>query len=452
MLPRLFAVLLVLSGCAAAPPEVERAPIATITDALPQMRTFAPAAPFPAERANAEMAQDFLDLSFAMESGRILAHMSRFEGPITVTLKGPVPPTAGPDLDAVLARMRAEARINIRRTDGPASVTIEFVPVQVLRKAVPTAACFVVPRVSSYAEYARDPRSPDLDWGTLTKRDKIAVFIPADTSPQEIRDCLHEELAQAIGPLNDIYRLSDSIFNDDNFHNVLTGFDMLMLRVYYAPEMRSGMTRAQAAAVVPRLLARFNPKGAFSTLLTDLVTPRTWIDAIETALGPDASDRRRMRAAERALRIATERGWRDNRLGFSYFVLARLNLDGDLATSLSGFVEAARLFRAQPSGAIHAAHVDMQMAAFALASGEPEVAVLLVDHARPVVTRAQNAALLATLLMIRSEALRLLDQPKAAQASRLDSLGWARYGFGPDAEVRARMAEIIALSPDRGGQ
>ena len=28
------------------------------------------------------------------------------------------------------------------------------------------------------------------------------VFVPADASPQELRDCLHEELAQALGPLN----------------------------------------------------------------------------------------------------------------------------------------------------------------------------------------------------------------------------------------------------------
>jgi hypothetical protein len=36
---------------------------------------------------------------------------------------------------------------------------------------------------------------------------------------------------------------------------------------------------------------------------------------------------------------------------------------------------------------------------------------------------------------------------------RLDSLGWARYGFGPEAQVRARMAEVAALGARgrRGG-
>jgi hypothetical protein len=34
-----------------------------------------------------------------------------------------------------------------------------------------------------------------------------------------------------------------------------------------------------------------------------------------------------------------------------------------------------------------------------------------------------------------------------AQAARLDSLAWGRYGFGPDSAVRARAAEIAALVP-----
>ncbi|WP_136682864.1 DUF2927 domain-containing protein [Falsirhodobacter xinxiangensis] len=447
---RLLLACLLLTGCAETLPEVTSSP-PMIADALPPMRSFGPQRPFSAQRSNAQMVRDFLDLSFLMESGREIPRMSRFEGPITVAMRGPVPATAGPDLDAVLDRMRSEARIDISRSEGPASVTIEFVPVEVLRKRVPTAACFVVPRVSSFAEYAANPQNADLDWTTLKTRERIAVFIPSDTSPQETRDCLHEELAQAIGPLNDLYRLPDSIFNDDNFHNVLTSFDMLMLRVYYAPEMRSGMTRAEAAAVVPGLLAKFNPRGSLSSAPIDPETPRRWISAIETAFGPDTGQPARIRAAERALRMAQDRGWQDARMGFSWFALARLNLDGDLGVAAAGFIEAARVFRNIPTGALHAAHVDMQMAAFALASGEPEVAILLADHARPVVTQAQNAALLATLLMIRSEALRVLGQDDAAQATRLDSLAWARYGFGSDAEVRARMAEITALAPPAGG-
>ena len=58
----------------------------------------------------------------------------------------------------------------------------------------------------------------------------------------------HEELAQALGPLNDLYRLSDSVFNDDNFQSVLTSFDMDILRMTYSPSLSSGMSREEVAA------------------------------------------------------------------------------------------------------------------------------------------------------------------------------------------------------------
>ena len=49
--------------------------------------------------------------------------------------------------------------------------------------------------------------------------------------------------------------------------------------------------------------------------------------------------------------------------------------------------------------------------------------------------------------MIKAEALALLGRDAEAQLVRLDSLGWARYGFGSDDEVGARLMEIAAISP-----
>lgn len=65
----------------------------------------------------------------------------------------------------------------------------------------------------------------------------------------------------------------------------------------------------------------------------------------------------------------------------------------------------------------------------------------------PVVMRAENAALLATFMLLKAQALDQLGRADEAQAVRLDSLGWARYGFGSEGNVRARMNDIAALSP-----
>lgn len=419
-------------------------------ESLPGMKTFgAPQITQPL-RSNGEMAQDFLDLEFRMESGQPLAVLTRFEGPITVAMRGAVPPTAAPDLARLFARLHAEAGIDLRPAAADAAISIEFVPGRQIRTAFRNVACFVVPRVSSWAEYRATRGGGVQDWQTVTQRDRVAIFLPSDTSPQEVRDCLHEELAQAIGPLNDLYQLSDSVFNDDNFHAVLTGFDMLMLRLHYAPELHSGMTRAEVAQRLPGLLARINPAGARPGGKPADATPRVWIDAMETALGATAALPARRAAAATALTIARAMGWNDSRLAFALFAVGRLNIGSDAPLALAAFGEAGQIYHRLPDAAIHGAHIDMQLAAYALSTGDPAGALTLADRAIPVAQAAENAALLATLMMVRSEALLALGRAPEARAARLDSLGWARYGFGSDALVRARWAEIAALA--RGEQ
>ncbi|CAM5431039.1 hypothetical protein FALB51S_02650 [Frigidibacter albus] len=357
---------LALAGCTPAAPPVAAPASYDSAEPLPPMRQFGATQPLPALRPNAQIARDFLELSFQMESGRPLPVLTRFEGPVTLHVTGAVPPTARTDIDRLAARLRAEARIPLRVAEGPPpaagnAIVVEFLPRAQMQALVPEAACFVVPRIGSWDEYRAARRSARLDWATLTVRQRAAVFIPSDTSPQEIRDCLHEEVAQALGPLNDIYRLPDSVFNDDNFHAILTGFDMLVLRLYYAPELANGMTRAEVAARLPALLARVNPGGGSAAQSAPAdPTPRAWIDAVERALGPRASEAARRDAARRAVAIAQASGWSDGRAGFSWFALGRLSLSGDLGTAFTAFLRAALIYRARPGMEIQAAHVDMQ--------------------------------------------------------------------------------------------
>lgn len=440
--------LCLLSACAPAP-SAEVTKNAAIDSGssltLPAMQGFAGTSAVAAQRSNAEIARDFLDLEFRMESGRTLPSFSRFNGPITVALKGDVPAAAGPELTRLLNRLRSEAGVDIRPVapGEAASVTIEFQPRRQMMRVVPTAACFVVPRVQSFAEYKANRNGPAVDWTTLSAREQVAIFIPSDTSAQEVRDCLHEELAQAIGPLNDLYHLPDSVFNDDNFHTVLTGFDMLMLRLHYAPELRNGMNEAEAAKYIPGLLARMNPGGEGRGGDLKSIAPRSWVTAVEQTFGVRGGSSKA--AAERMLSIAMAQGWHDGRLAFSYYAVGRSQLTANPEAAVQAFDQAGRIYRTMPGGQVHAAHVDMQLAAIALSTGQPGQAIAFADRAIPVVKRAENAALLATLMLLKAEAHENLGQLAEARALRLDSLGWARYGFGSEAQVRARMSEISSL-------
>jgi len=451
ILPLFVPVTLLLAGCNTVPPaqvSMNRPAEVTAGTPLPPLQSFAPVRPAAVTRSNADIARDILDLEFRMESGRALPVLSRFEGPISVAMIGEVPPSAPSDLSRVMSRLRAEAGIDIRPAQtGTASVTIDFQPRAAMRRAVPSAACFVVPRVGSFAEYLAARNSGQTDWATLARRDRVAIIVPSDTSPQEVRDCLHEELAQAIGPLNDLYRLSDSVFNDDNFHTVLTSFDMLVLRVHYDRALTSGMTEAEVAARLPAILSRLNPAGDHGgNGGSAQMAPRAWVDAVEAALNPRGSDSARINAAQRMLAIARAQGWQDNRLAFSWFALGRAQVGRDVTAASAAFRQAQAIWQRLPGGAIRSAHVDMQLAAFALADGRFAEALALTDRAIPVVKGAENAALLATLLMIQSEANSALGRDQQARAARLDSLGWARYGFGTDTLVRARLSDIAGLA------
>ncbi len=445
------ATTILLASCAQTPQGEVTARQVSLPNALPPMKAFTSSQVSRPTRSNAEIGGDFLDLAFRLESGRALPVLSRFEGPVSVAVRGNAPALLQSDLDRLLSRLRIEAGVDIRRAapGAPASITLEVIPKARLQSLVPNAACFVAPNVSSWSEYKRLRNRPETDWARLQTRTKMAIFLPGDVSPQEMRDCLHEELAQALGPVNDLYRLNDSVFNDDNFHTILTGFDMLILRAYYAPELRSGMNRAEVAARLPMILARLNPGGGSGAPVLKPQTPRAWIEAIETAVGMAGSQGARRQAAERAVQIARASGWYDTRLAFSLFARGRLSLGSDSALALASFQEAERIYRTLPGSELQAANMGVQLAAYALSGGRTEEALAIVEAHLSAVREAENAALLATLLAIKAEALAMSGREREAALVRLDSLGWARYGFGSAALVTQRMREIAAIA-ERG--
>ena len=380
-----------------------------------------------------------------------MRRFTRFEGPITVRVTGRPPASLGLDLNRLLARLRNEAGIDIRLVNSPdANITIEAVTRADIRRNLPQAACFVVPNISRLSEYRKARRSARTDWAQMRTREQLAIFLPADAAPQEVRDCLHEELAQALGPLNDLYRLPDSVFNDDNVHTVLTGYDMMILRLYYAPELRSGMTQREVAEHLPALLARINPGGQNLSPRRDTATPRSWVLAVQTALGPGSGPVERRNAAAEALQIARTMGWKDHRMAFSHYAMGRLTQRIDDSIAQEHFVAADHYYSLMPNTDLHRAYVASQLAAYALAQGRGRDALRMVTQHLNTAARHENAALLATLLMLRAEALELMGRTAEAESVRVDSLGWARYGFGADWAVRAKLREVASLNPGKG--
>lgn len=415
------------------------------TRAVSSASLFGTPRPYAAARDNGQIARDILDLGFRLESGRELPRFTRFEGPVALILQGAVPPLGIVETDRLINRLRTEARLDIRRvTDGPAQIVVEFVPRAQLRRAVPDAACFVLPNIGSWAEFRANPRNPALDWAALTTRTRALVIAPADVTVQEMRDCLHEEIAQSLGPLNDLYRIGETVWNDDNFQTTLTGYDMLLLRVWNSPSLRSGMTRDDVAARLPAILQRLNPRGGRGPTLGSDDTPREWVGAIEAALSTP-SRRGSYMAARTALELALEQGWQDERLAFSLFLAARFAPPDEGPQALEALALAGRIYGARPGTQAQRAHVDLHMAAQALASGQHAIALRLTDDAMVAARRTENGALLASLMLVRAQALDRLGREREAVAQREAAIPYAIFGFGSDTAARNRQTEIAAL-------
>lgn len=142
--------------------------------------------------------------------------------------------------------------------------------------------------------------------------------------------------------------------------------------------------------------------------------------------------------------------WSGPRNGFAHYAFGRLNEGHDSDIALASFRQALAIYNRSPETRLHAAHVSVQLAAFALSSGDGQTVLDLADWAMPIAAAHENAALLATLKMSKAEALEMLGRAGEARAVRMDSLGWARYGLGADSNVRARLREIASLNPLKG--
>jgi hypothetical protein len=400
-------------------------------------------------RSNLDLAQDFLDLTFGLESGETLDHLLRYEGPVRVYFASKGLDAYRADLTGLLARLRNEAGIDIAETRDPkaAQIRIEVVPAAQISRVFPTAACFIVPGETDWQSFLRRRNATRLRWSDQETLGTAAIFLPLDTTPQDVRDCLDEEITQALGPANDLYRLPDSIWNDDNFHGMPTAFDMLILRVLYQPELRSGMSREEVAAVLPKILYRVNPKGRNLPRKPRQPESKAWAQAIEEALSRDAPRSERLEAASLATQIAAEMRPPDQRLGVSLLTLGRLSLRQDPAAAAKDFAQAYDLFMRQlgPDD-VRTAQAGVHLAALAIGTGQYETAIALADRHAPVALQAQNAILLAGLLSIKAEAQAALGETEAAQATRLDSLRWARYGFGDtDGALAREQAQLAVL-------
>ncbi len=392
-------------------------------------------------RSNLVLSNEFIDLTFQTETGRSVQGLLKYEGPIRVSLSPALTQYRG-DLDQVLQKIRLGANIDIAAGNDNAQIHVQQIPAAVMERNFPNAACVVASGVNSWAAFRRGQSQ---SWSSQQNLQKAAIFIPDDAPPYIVRACLNEEIGQALGPVNDLYYVADSIFNDDNVHNRLTDFDILMLRVLYNDRLEVGMNKTQASAIAASILNDINPAGNRSG--TVLRPNPQWKRLMETALIGGNPRGTRVLAAQQAIQVARSMG--DHRLIHSLLVYGRLNLRGAPQLAAPAFQEAYSLSLAQLGvDNLRTAVAAMHIAAVALAAQRFDDVIRLTTPALAVARRHQDAVLVAGIQGIRALAFANLGRDAESTRARLDSLAQARYAFGEDAErIAAAQAQIAGLVP-----
>lgn len=78
-----------------------------------------------------------------------------------------------------------------------------------------------------------------------------AIIIIRGEHPDLMRlACIHEEIAQGLGLVNDSPEARPTIFNDNEEFGLLTRHDELLLKILYDERLTPGMTAAEAAPIV----------------------------------------------------------------------------------------------------------------------------------------------------------------------------------------------------------
>ena len=227
-----------------------------------------PETPFDAD----DLAEHFEAIAFYSEyggrGGGLTGGLSRWSGPVKLVAEfGPSVPESQRNRDRKVLRAYGErlARVTGHSiTTAPrrgnfhvifASADDRAFVAETVRSLLPNLSdndlqLFINPPRTHYCfVLAGGPQNAPFDY-------LRGVALIRAEHPDLVRDsCIHEEVAQGLGLLNDSPRARPSIFNDDDEFAFLTRHDELLLEMLYDPRLRTGMSVQEARPII-RILAR----------------------------------------------------------------------------------------------------------------------------------------------------------------------------------------------------
>ncbi len=383
---------------------------------------------------NDSLAGLFVIMSHEVEGRARRPHLVRYEATVTVTPEGATPDLVA-FLDGYLAQLRAEAGVPISRgADG--NLLIRFADGPRFARAVPGAACAIAAGDVTWQEFARDPEAAS--GGTISaleRIDRMTIFVPDDSRPYRVRNCLLEEIPQALGLSSDLYGLGMSSFNDDGAHTWPTRLDYLMLRLLYAPEIETGLNRRETRARAKALLDQVNPQGRSAPRLPRLRTSGLgeWSDLMAKVFSRRTSGRARIKSIGKSVALIQAKAPGSPQHCHTLVTAGRVLSRPDPARAVA-LLDQARTICEKEHGPqdVRLARIGLEKACALLRLARFDAAISLAEAAGPVFAAYGQDERLAALYTIEADALAVVE-PGSERAARMAerARAWNAYAVGP---------------------
>jgi hypothetical protein len=445
--PGQFVALMVLVLGAACTPVSEEATRVQAASATPVSAPFsAPLPVFPKLGSalpaghtaydNASLARLFTVLTHEMEGRARRPVLVRFETPISVGVEGLAEEGLNAFLDDFLARLRSNSNIAITQGPAPNNLHIRFVDGGRFKKTLRSANCVIAQGDVSWKRFSTYPLAYSASKAAKALRiEQMTIFIPNTSRPYLMRNCLLEEVPQALGLSNDLFGLADSSFNDDGAHVWPTKLDYLMLRVLYAPEMTTGLDRRQTKSRALVLLDRFNPMGRNAPPLPRLNQRalEEWSYLIGRVFTRGVSQSNIREDVGKALQVVQAAAPGSAQHCFTLVTAGRVLSRPEPERALLLLNRARQVCDAAHGVSdIRYARIQLEEACALQRLGRYDEVVTMAESIWPVLAAHGQDRPLAALYTLQSEALDAMEpsSPQARTARRL-AVAWTAYAMGP---------------------
>jgi len=388
---------------------------------------------------NASLAQLFVSLSHDMEWGARRRHLVRFEMPVSVGLEGAGATRYFAFVDGFLSQIAEKSGVDIARRD-PSNLHVRLVNGRQFERLLATAVCVVAQDNVGWEEFSDDPGGRGAEALVAAERlEDMTIFIPDTAPPFQVRNCLLEEIPQALGLANDLFGLGSSIFNDDAAHLWPTKLDYLMLRVLYDPIMRTGLDRRQTEARAREILDRINPSGIGAPPLPSLRTRSlgNWSELMRQVFSRETTEGEAQTYAGRAVTLVKAMAPGSAQHCHTLITAGRVLSRSDPEQALSLFDEASRVCdMAHGFSDIRQARIRLESSCALLRLGRSEDVAALAEEVWPVLAAHGQDERLAALYAMQSAALEEIAPGSArAAAARQLAEDWGAYAFGAGANM-----------------